>query len=253
MAPISAVHRDAFAAQSAAVLAWLATADHRAASGVGDWTVGDIAAHLTRSAAALRTGLANPAPPGEKPLTVASYVTGYVDAAAEIAAATHVAGDDLAARTAEAIDALDAVRAAGSDPVVRGPRGALRASDLVATRVLELVVHGRDLARRPGQPPIDPPAEPGAVKFVVRLLAAMLAERHPGRSVEVRIPPYAAVQCSTGTRHTRGTPPNVVETDPGTFIDLTTGRVGFADAVAAGTVIASGTRADLTAYLPLLS
>lgn len=85
----------------------------------------------------------------------------------------------------------------------------------------------------------------------VRALLALLAQRAPGRTVEVRIPPYGAVQCVAGPRHTRGTPPNVVETDPVTFLKLAAGRIEFAAAVADGTVSASGTRADLTDYLPL--
>jgi hypothetical protein len=71
--------------------------------------------------------------------------------------------------------------------------------------------------------------------------------------VEVRVPPYAAVQCVDGPRHTRGTPPNVVETDPLTWLELATGRVGWAATAAAGRLVASGERADLSAYLPVLA
>lgn len=88
--------------------------------------------------------------------------------------------------------------------------------------------------------------------LAVRWLLQELAERVPGRSVEVRVPPYAAVQCLPGPRHTRGTPPNLVETDPDTWLELATGALDFAAAVAAGRVRASGRRADLSAYLPLL-
>jgi hypothetical protein len=83
----------------------------------------------------------------------------------------------------------------------------------------------------------------------VRHLLADLAEREPGHSVEVRVPPYGAVQCGEGPRHTRGTPPNVVETDPLTWVLLATGRLAFADAVEAGRVAASGHRGDLTPFL----
>ncbi len=69
------------------------------------------------------------------------------------------------------------------------------------------------------------PADPTALRCAVRLLADRLALQHPGRSVEVRIPPFAAVQCIAGPRHTRGTPPNVVETDPTTFVALACGFV----------------------------
>jgi Bacterial SCP ortholog len=95
-------------------------------------------------------------------------------------------------------------------------------------------------------------ADRGQVRDAVRLLLARLRERAPGRSVEVRVPPYGAVQCVAGPRHTRGTPPNVVETDPETFLRLAAGVLSFADAAAAGRVVASGNRADLTPYLPLV-
>jgi Bacterial SCP ortholog len=86
----------------------------------------------------------------------------------------------------------------------------------------------------------------------VRLSLRTLAQLAPGRSVEVRVPPFAAVQCVEGPRHTRGTPPNVVETDPRTWLELATGLLTWPDAVAAGKITASGNRADLSAHLPLL-
>jgi putative sterol carrier protein len=85
---------------------------------------------------------------------------------------------------------------------------------------------------------------------VKRHLAALKA-RAPGRSVEVRVPPYAAVQVIGGGTHTRGTPRAVIETDPETWIALATGELAWADAVASGRVLASGERADLSPYLPL--
>ncbi|MFI5959283.1 sterol carrier family protein [Cryptosporangium sp. NPDC051539] len=92
---------------------------------------------------------------------------------------------------------------------------------------------------------------PLVLRNAVRHLLGVLARTAPGRTVEVRVPPYGAVQCGDGPRHTRGTPPNVVETDPETWIALATGRLPWADAVAAGKVSASGSRADLTRWLPL--
>ncbi|HYY10749.1 MAG TPA: sterol carrier family protein [Kineosporiaceae bacterium] len=85
----------------------------------------------------------------------------------------------------------------------------------------------------------------------VRWTLEELAERHPGRSTEVRVPPFGAVQCVEGPRHTRGTPPNVVETDAVTWLGLATGELPWEDAVATGRVRASGSRADLSALLPL--
>jgi hypothetical protein len=94
------------------------------------------------------------------------------------------------------------------------------------------------------------PLRPG-LRAAVRYTLGLLAERAPGRSVEVRVPPLAAVQCVPGPRHTRGTPPNLVETDPVTWLELATGRLTWAAVVADGRVYASGPRADLSAYLPL--
>ena len=95
----------------------------------------------------------------------------------------------------------------------------------------------------------EPPRD--ALRSAVRYLLLVLAEQVPGKSVEVRVPPVAAVQCIPGVRHTRGTPPNVVETDPVTWIRLATGRLDWAGAVASGRVQASGSRADLSPYLPV--
>jgi uncharacterized SCP-like protein len=86
----------------------------------------------------------------------------------------------------------------------------------------------------------------------VRLSLRMLPQVAPGRSVEVRVPPFAAVQCVAGPRHTRGTPPNVIETDPRTWLELATGALTWTDAVTANRIAASGTRADLTPYLPIV-
>lgn len=91
-----------------------------------------------------------------------------------------------------------------------------------------------------------------ALRAATRYLLDALAERAPGRAVEVRIPPYAAVQCVAGPRHTRGTPPNVVETDPLTWLDLATGRLDWAGALTGGKLRASGPRADVSDYLPLI-
>ena len=101
---------------------------------------------------------------------------------------------------------------------------------------------------------LDSGAAPDAEdqRVAARYLLYTLAARHPGRVLEVRIPPVAAVQCLPGPVHTRGTPPNVVETDPLTWIRLAAGRLDWGGAVRSGAVHASGPRADLAAYLPLL-
>ncbi|QIX28547.1 hypothetical protein ncot_01615 [Nocardioides sp. JQ2195] len=89
------------------------------------------------------------------------------------------------------------------------------------------------------------------LKLLTKHYLAILEERAPGNSVEVRVPPHAAVQVIPGVRHTRGTPPAVVELDALTWIGLARGEIRFAEAEADGRVRASGQRADLSAYLPL--
>ncbi len=85
----------------------------------------------------------------------------------------------------------------------------------------------------------------------VKTSARWLAQHVPGRSVELRVPPHVAVQCVPGPRHTRGTPPNVVETDAATWLRLASGRLDWVTAVAEGRLTASGNRADLSPHLPL--
>jgi hypothetical protein len=135
--------------------------------------------------------------------------------------------------------ALDAQRSAlGQDPWA-GP-----AEPAVLGRALAFAVLGA----------LDAGVEPQreATRAAVTHLLGLLAADAPGRAVEVRVPPYAAVQAVAGPRHTRGTPPNVVETDPATWIRLALGRLSWAQAREAGLVSASGPRADLSDWLPLL-
>jgi hypothetical protein len=89
------------------------------------------------------------------------------------------------------------------------------------------------------------------VGAAVKTTARWLAQQVPGRSVELRVPPHVAVQLVPGPRHTRGTPPNVVETDAATWLRLATGATAWAEAVEQGRISASGNRADLSSYLPL--
>jgi Bacterial SCP ortholog len=135
--------------------------------------------------------------------------------------------------------ALDAQRAALGEPPWDG-HGDLdslgRACALTVLRVL-------DAASQP---------QPEACRAAVRYLLGVLAASVPGRAVEVRVPPYAAVQCVAGPRHSRGTPPNVVETTPATWLRLAAGRLNWASAVTEGLIQASGVRADLSPYLPLI-
>ncbi|TDQ54932.1 sterol carrier family protein [Actinorugispora endophytica] len=112
--------------------------------------------------------------------------------------------------------------------------------------VLEACARAVLLARERGREP-----QRAALKAVVRGSLAELAERFPGHALEVRVPPYGAVQCLEGPRHTRGTPPGVVETDPLTWTALAAGELGWAEAADTHRVSASGVRADLSPLLPL--
>jgi len=111
---------------------------------------------------------------------------------------------------------------------------------------------------------IDPPEGSAAVDAVlagaddrdtvaraVRYLLEVLASDFEGHTVEVRVPPWGAVQAIEGPRHTRGTPPNVIETDAATWIALATGSLRWSEAVSAARATASGQRADLGEVLPL--
>ncbi len=95
-------------------------------------------------------------------------------------------------------------------------------------------------------------ADENMLATACRYLLEELAERAPGNSVEVRVPPYGATQCIEGPRHTRGTPPNTVEMNPDVWFALATGSMSWSQALAEAKVLASGTRADLSEVLPLI-
>ena len=85
----------------------------------------------------------------------------------------------------------------------------------------------------------------------VKSTLALLTSKAPGRAIEVRIPPYAAIQCGEGPTHTRGTPPNTIEMDAQTWLALANGQLSWEQALSDGKIAASGVRADLSEYLPL--
>lgn len=89
------------------------------------------------------------------------------------------------------------------------------------------------------------------LRLLTKHLLALLVARAPGGAVEVRVPPYAVAQCIEGTRHTRGTPPAVVELDATTWIALGIGDLDWAEAERDGRLTASGERSDLAPLLPL--
>ena len=107
------------------------------------------------------------------------------------------------------------------------------------------------LAARGADPSAPPPAR-DELATAVRYLLQCLSDAAPGKSVEVRVPPFGAVQIVEGPRHTRGTPPNVVELDAPTFLALATGDAAWGDALAEGRIEASGARSDLSALLPVV-
>lgn len=110
---------------------------------------------------------------------------------------------------------------------------------------------GRVAGGDPDRPDKPDKPEKADLRLLVKHFLAVLEARAPGHSVEVRVPPYAAVQCIPGVRHTRGTPPAVVETDALTWVRVATGDLTWIEALEAGLVAASGERTDLSAYLPL--
>lgn len=252
--------RAAYDAQQGRLLQWLRDLeanDWQRPSRLAGWSVRDLAFHTTEVPRALTRALAEPRPPG-RALTIAEYTRRWASAASEIATRDRDAAADLTQsqiidRHVDEQAALQAaLDATPGDPVIAARRGPIKLSDFLTTRVNELVVHGLDLsASVPNLPPVS--CDRRAIAVSCRMLAGILAERVPGRSVELRVPPHAAVQCVAGPRHTRGTPPNVVEVDPITWIELATGRLAWATAIDRGQLQASGERADLSAYLPLLS
>ncbi|GAA2260606.1 maleylpyruvate isomerase family mycothiol-dependent enzyme [Streptomyces amakusaensis] len=237
--------------QVAAAVATLTPEQLALPTRLGDWTVRELAAHLSTVLGPLLESLALPEPPKaevalmEWPFRTAGAAADIEETAIGLAAGAAPAEliADVAARIGEALGR------ASDDRAVPTRFGPMRLADYLVTRTVELVVHTDDLNDATG---LDIPFDRHALATATRLLADALALRAPGGSVEVRIPPYAVVQCVEGPRHTRGTPPNVVETDPLTWVRLATGRTGWAKALESAKVAASGERADLDALLPVL-
>ncbi|MEU0935301.1 MULTISPECIES: sterol carrier family protein [unclassified Embleya] len=230
------------------VTARLTPAQLAAPSDLTGWSTANLVGHLAASIQAVPRWLAEPVPNGPV-ITVEQWANGtsaYAAVISSLADEMAEAGHTPADYADAAIAALDGV----PDTRVTITRiGPMRVADMLVTRLVEGVVHADDLERALGEPF---PHDRHALGTVVRALADALATRVPGHSVEVRVPPFAVVQCVTGPRHTRGVPPNVVETDPRTWIRLATGRLTWADAIEDGRVLASGERSDLSGYLPLM-
>jgi uncharacterized protein (TIGR03083 family) len=255
--------QDAMLEQSRTTLGWLqglAPEAFERPTVLPGWSVRQLAGHLLLVHTGLTQSLDQPTK--ATALHIHEFVERYrrdveMITAATLEASAGLTGPEVVARLESAIDDLAVTLEAGvsTSQVISTRRGPITIEDYLATRIVELVVHTDDLNR---SLPQTAPAQlhRSALARCTRTLAGILTVQRPGRSVEVRVPPYAAVQCAIGDpgpTHTRGTPPNVVETDPLTFLRLATGRISWADAAAAGSVHASGLRANLSAVLPLLS
>ncbi|MFJ4712754.1 sterol carrier family protein [Streptomyces sp. NPDC088785] len=242
-----------FAAVRAAVEA-LTPEQLAAPTRLGDWTVRELAAHVTMAVGMLPRGLAEPAP-ARADLALLDYPALTAPAASAIADGVRELADsappgELYARVAAGLDTYLPPGVDGTRPVAHRV-GTMTLTDVLVTRAVELAVHTDDL--NDALPALGLPVERQLLAAATRFLADALAARAPGGSTEVRIPPFAVVQCVEGPRHTRGTPPNVVETDPLTWIRLATGRTTWPAALDAAQVSASGERADLEALLPIMA
>jgi len=251
------------------IVAGLGPADHRLPAIQPGWDVRLLCAgslwRLTEVGAQLQR------PSATRPVTLERY-------AAHLRAMGHrrfdravdTAGRDsgvlLGRQLVAVIEDIVAVLADGDlPPLVDTGAGQLSLLDFLRVHVLEVVLFHDDLARtleRAGRTVPAPPTE--ATATAVRTLADILAVRAPGKAIEVRIPPYAAVQIGDPARatpgapiipepaHTRGTPPAVIETDPTTFLRVMSDRRDWAGAVADHAITASGLRTDLSPLLPLV-
>lgn len=228
---------------------------------LGGWRVRELLAHLALQLAWVPRHIDQPLE-GRPALSLSAWAAGVGEAAEALDAGAreHAAGPfsgapaELAAEFDAAADALLALLA-GPEVADEQRRfeirlGSMTLADMLVTRLVETVVHADDLAAALGV--ADFPHDRFALASVCRLLADAFADQVPGGAVELRIPPYAVVQAVAGPRHTRGTPPNVVETDPLSWIRLATGRLDWASAVDDALVRPSGERSDLAAHLPVL-
>jgi uncharacterized protein (TIGR03083 family) len=239
-----------------AVVAGLDDAQLELPTRLGGWRVRELVAHLAMTFDAVPKFLAAP-DDGRAPETLADWAGGTRTSAAVIAAEERAgagAAGDVRAVLRSAMDGA----LAELDPERHGPearlvhhRGAMLLDDYLVTRLVESVVHADDLADALGLD--DFRHDRHALASTCRVLADALATKAPGGAVELRIPPFAVVQCVEGPRHTRGTPPNVVETTPLPWIRLATGRLSWADALDVAELTASGERSDLSSLLPVMA
>lgn len=223
-------------------------------SGLPGWDVHHLLVHMAQQLEAVPRFLDQPAPAGNKAqvdLTTWALSTASVaDRLDELTQEAALATPDANARIDDAVRQLNEVlpqaRSTRLIPHVFGP---MRAVDFLVTRLVELVVHSDDLAVATG---VEVDFDREALAAVTRLLADALVGKAPGGSVELRVPPFVAVQCVAGAKHTRGTPPHVIETDARTWLRLATGRLTWAEATEGILLNVKGERADLSTVLPIL-
>ena len=235
---------------------------------LGDWRVRELVAHLGSVFDSLTDNLG--LPPGDAaPIAPTDWVAATRTGAPAIAEYARDRGAaefggapaEVAAALDRAVDRALKLLAEDLSPELRLPIrfGPMLLDDYLVTRMVETVVHADDLAAALPTLFATPDAFPHdrhALASATRVLADSLAAQAPGGSVELRIPPFAVVQCVAGPRHTRGTPPNVVETAPLPWIRLATGRTTWARATGAegevAQLTASGERSDLSPLLPVM-
>lgn len=225
-------------------------------SGLPGWDVHHLLAHIALQIDAVPRALGAPESPAKTPsVSPTAWALSTSADAARLDARTREEAarvPDAAARVDEAVADLEPVieAAVREDLLIPHHSGAMRMLDFTVTRLAELVVHGDDLARATGT---TVHLDRQALAATVRLLADALAAKAPGASVEVRVPPFAVVQAVEGPRHTRGTPPNVVEAHPLTWLRLATGRLTWTEALDSTHLTASGDRSNLDSLLPILN
>ena len=218
-----------------------------APSELAGWDVKTLVGHVAYTVHSVQTWAVLPVEGA--PAEVYDWMTATPTAAAAVDAVTRELVEDGVVLADEVAESEKLMARYGDEDLIAMRFGPMRFDDFLVSRVVEATVHADDLERSTG---IEFPHDREALAITVRQLADAMAAKVRGNSVELRVPPFAAVQCVPGPRHTRGTPPNVVEMAPRTWMRLAAGRMTWDEAMAEAMVSASGQRADLKEHLPLM-
>lgn len=216
------------------------------------WDVKTLVGHVAYTVHSVQTWAALPVEGAQAEGNVAEiydWMTATPTAAAAVDAVTRELVEEGVVLADEVAVSERLMERYGDADLIAMRFGPMRFDDFLVSRIVEATVHADDLERSTGA---EFPHDREALAITVRQLADAMAAKVPGNSVELRVPPFAAVQCVPGPRHTRGTPPNVVEMAPRTWIRLAAGRMAWAEAMDEALVSASGQRADLKDFLPLM-